>query len=196
MGWTSEMVAQTYNISRQKQDEYALISHMRAAKVSFSLFFLLSPAETELKHVAQALVDGVFAEEILPIELRGTVVSTDDTVRPNVSAEGLAALKPSFPEWGSASTTAGNASGVGDGAALCVLTTRARAEAEGYNVIAKFVGTAVVGVEPRHMGIAPIYAIPKVLAQTGLGKQDIDVYEVRAFSALRELFRGLGTIDQ
>ncbi|KAI0002103.1 3-ketoacyl-CoA thiolase [Russula vinacea] len=157
MGWTSEMVAQTYNISRQKQDEYALISHMRAAKAS---------------------ADGVFAEEILPIELRGTVVSTDDTVRPNVSAEGLAALKPSFPEWGSASTTAGNASGVGDGAALCVLTTRARAEAEGYNVIAKFVGTAVVGVEPRHMGIAPIYAIPKVLAQTGLGKQDIDVYEI------------------
>jgi acetyl-CoA acetyltransferase family protein len=95
-----------------------------------------------------------------------------------VSAEGLATLKPSFPDWGTASTTAGNASGVGDGAALCILTTRARAEAEGYNVIAKFVGAAVVGVEPRHMGIAPIYAIPKVLAQAGLGKRDIDVYEI------------------
>ena len=113
-----------------------------------------------------------------------------------MSAEGLAALKPSFPEWGNASATAGNASGVGDGAALCILTTRARAEAEGHNVIAKFVGTAVVGVEPRHMGIAPIYAIPKVLAQTGLVKQDVDVYEVRAFSPLHKLFRGLGTIDQ
>jgi len=157
MGWTSEMVAQTYNISRQKQDEYALISHTRAAK---------------------ALADGVFANEILPIELRGTVVSVDDTVRPNVSAEGLAALKPSFPEWGGASTTAGNASGVGDGAALCILTTRARAQAEGYDVLAKFVGTAVVGVEPRHMGVAPIYAIPKVLAQTGLDKEDVDVYEI------------------
>jgi acetyl-CoA acetyltransferase len=193
MGWTSEMVAQTYNISRQKQDEYALISHSRAAKVClvllpltlsfFVLFYpVLAPADTDQKHVAQALANGVFAEEILPIELRGTVVSEDDTVRPNVSAEGLAALKPSFPEWGGASTTAGNASGVGDGAALCILTTRARAEAEGYNVIAKFVGTAVVGVEPRHMGIAPIYAVPKVLAQTGLEKQDIDVYEVRGLS--------------
>jgi len=157
MGWTSEMVAQTYDISRQKQDEYALISHTRAAK---------------------ALAGGVFAEEVLPIELRGTVVSVDDTVRPNVSAEGLAALKPSFPEWGGASTTAGNASGVGDGAALCILTTRARAQAEGYDILAKFVGTAVVGVEPRHMGVAPIYAIPKVLAQAGLDKQDIDVYEI------------------
>jgi acetyl-CoA acyltransferase 1 len=85
---------------------------------------------------------------------------------------------------------------VGDGAALCILTTRERAEAEGYNVIAKYVGTAVVGVEPRHMGVAPIYAIPKVLALTGLEKQDIDVYEVRAFSPLRNFFRGLGAIDQ
>ncbi|KAH9984674.1 3-ketoacyl-CoA thiolase [Russula compacta] len=157
MGWTSEMVAQTYNISRQKQDEYALISHSRATK---------------------ALADGVFAEEILPIKLRGVVVSVDDTVRPNVSAEGLAALKPSFPEWGGASTTAGNASGVGDGAALCILTTRAHAQAAGYDILAKFVGTAIVGVEPRHMGIAPIYAIPNVLTQTGLDQQEVDVYEI------------------
>ncbi|KAH9969050.1 3-ketoacyl-CoA thiolase [Russula dissimulans] len=157
MGWTSEMLAQAYNISRQKQDEYALISHSRAAK---------------------AVAAGVFADEILPIELRGSLLSVDDTVRPNVTAEGLAALKPSFPEWGGASTTAGNASGVGDGAALCVLTTRARAEAEGYDVLAKFVGTAVVGVEPRHMGVGPIDAIPKVLAQAGLDMRDIDVYEI------------------
>ncbi|KAI9445300.1 3-ketoacyl-CoA thiolase [Lactarius indigo] len=157
MGWTSEMVSQTYKVSRQKQDEYALISHTRAAK---------------------ALADGVFSDEIIPIELRGAVVSVDDTVRPNVSAEGLTALKPSFPEWGDASTTAGNASGVGDGAALCILTTRARAEAGGLDILAKFVGTAIVGVEPRHMGIAPIFAIPKVLNQIGLSYEDIDVYEI------------------
>jgi len=132
------------------------------------------------------LADGVFSDEILPVELQGTVVSVDDTVRPNVSSEGLAALKPSFPEWGGASTTAGNASGVGDGAALCILTIRARAQAEGHDVLAKFVGTAIVGVEPRHMGVAPVYAIPKVLAQIGLDKQDIDVYEVQAlFLSLR-----------
>ena len=132
--------------------------------------------------IVQAQADGVFSDEIIPIELRGTMVSVDDTIRPNVSAEGLAALKSSFPEWGDASTTAGNASGVGDGAALCILTTRARAEAKGLDILAKFVATAIVGVEPRHMGIAPIYAIPKVLTQTGLNSQDIDVYEVSAFS--------------
>ena len=131
--------------------------------------------------IAQALAEGVFSDEIVPVELQGAVVSVDDTVRPNVSAEGLAALKPSFPEWGDASTTAGNASGVGDGAALCILTTRARAEAGGLDILAKFVGTAIVGVEPRHMGIAPIYAIPKVLDLTGLNYQDIDVYEVSEF---------------
>lgn len=130
------------------------------------------------------MADGVFAEEILPIKLRGVVVSVDDTVRQNVNAEGLAALKPSFPEWGRASTTAGNASGVGDGAALCILTTRAHAQAEGYDILAKFAGAAIVGVEPRHMGIAPIYAIPKVLTQTGLDQQEVDVYEVRAFFPL------------
>jgi acetyl-CoA acetyltransferase len=142
---------------------------------------LFSHAENETEVIAQALSDGLFAEEILPVELRGTVLSVDDTVRPNVSAEGLAGLKPSFPEWGNASTTAGNASGVGDGAALCILTTRAHAEAGGFDILAKFVGTAIVGVEPRHMGIAPVYAIPKVLEQTGLNLGDIDIYEVRSF---------------
>lgn len=143
---------------------------------------MVSFSKAEIKAgVAQALADGVFSDEILPIELRGAIVSVDDTVRPNVSAEGLATLKSSFPEWGDASTTAGNASGVGDGAALCILTTRARAKAEGLNILAKFVGTAIVGVEPRHMGIAPIYAIPKVLDQIGLNYQDIDIYEVSDF---------------
>ena len=165
----------------------AHFSHTRSKGLAFlpPLFPNFRHAEIDArKNDTQALADGVFADEILPVELRGTVVSVDDTVRPGVSAEGLAALKPSFPEWGGASTTAGNASGVGDGAALCILTTRARAQAEGYDVLAKFVGTAVVGVEPRHMGVAPIYAIPKVLAQTGLDKEDIDVYEVRAFLCL------------
>ncbi|KAI0271373.1 3-ketoacyl-CoA thiolase [Gloeopeniophorella convolvens] len=157
MGWTSEMVAQAYDVSRQKQDEYALISHTRASKAS---------------------AGGIFAKEILPIELRGAVVSVDDTVRPGVSAGGLAALKSSFPDWGHASTTAGNASGIGDGAALCVLTTRARAEKEGFEILAKFVGTTVVGVEPRYMGIAPVFAIPKIFQQHGLRHEDIDVYEI------------------
>lgn len=109
----------------------------------------------------------------------------------------MAALKPAFPQWGEASTTAGNASGVGDGAAMCILTTRERAEKEGMEIIGKWIGAAVVGamhcllelqhrhsfwatgVEPRHMGISPIYAIPKILEQHGLTKEDIDIFEAR-----------------
>ncbi|TFK57253.1 3-ketoacyl-CoA thiolase [Heliocybe sulcata] len=157
MGWTSEMVAQTYGVSRQKQDEYALISHTRAEK---------------------AVAQGIFSEEIIPIELKGAVVSVDDTVRPGVSMESLYKLKPVFPDWGEASTTAGNASGVGDGAALCIMTTRSRAEKQGLPILGKWVTSIVVGVEPRVMGIAPIPAVNKILEQTGLAKEDIDVYEI------------------
>ena len=176
-------------LSAEARRVRAHFTHTRCKGFHLSRFvYFCSPLSKTLKdpdgNAVQALADGVFAREILPIELRGTVLSVDDTVRPNVSAEALATLKPVFPEWGGASTTAGNASGVGDGAGLCILTTRERAKAEGYDVLAKFVGTAVVGVEPRHMGIAPIYAIPKILAQTGLEKRDIDVYEVRGFCSL------------
>ncbi|KAL4070980.1 Thiolase, N-terminal domain-containing protein [Scleroderma citrinum] len=157
MGWTAEMVAQTYRVSRQKQDEFALISHTRAS---------------------QALARGIFAAEILPVEVRGAVISVDDTVRPGVTVESLAALKPVFPDWGPASTTAGNASGIGDGAALCILTTRERAQKEGMKIIGKWIGSTVVGVEPKYMGIGPIAAIPKVLEQFGLTKEEVDVYEI------------------
>ncbi|KAG6874575.1 hypothetical protein C0993_000315, partial [Termitomyces sp. T159_Od127] len=125
-----------------------------------------------------AFSSGIFQDEIIPIEIKGTVYSKDDTIRPNVNAESLASLKPVFPNWGEASTTAGNASGVGDGAAICVLTTRERAQREGLSIVGKYVGSAIVGVEPRYMGISPIYAVPKVLSQLGLSKEDIDVFEI------------------
>ncbi|KAG2366574.1 3-ketoacyl-CoA thiolase [Suillus spraguei] len=157
MGWTSEMVAQTYKVLRQKQDEYALISHTRATK---------------------AMTTGIFSEEIIPVSIRGTVISVDDTIRPGVTMEMLSGLKPVFQDWGDAATTAGNASGIGDGAALCILTTRQRAEKENMEILGKWVGSAVVGVEPRYMGIGPIAAIPKVLTQVGLTKDDIDIYEI------------------
>ncbi|KAJ7110177.1 Thiolase, N-terminal domain-containing protein [Mycena epipterygia] len=157
MGWTSEMVAETYKVSRETQDKYALISHTRANEV---------------------LAKGIFADEIIPVELKGVVVSVDDTIRPGVTMQSLSALKPVFPNWGEASTTAGNASGVGDGAAICILTTRERAEREGMEILGKWVASSVVGVEPKYMGISPIFAIPKVLEQVGLKKEDIDVYEI------------------
>jgi len=110
--------------------------------------------------------------------LRGSVISVDDTIRKGTTAEGLSKLKPSFPDWGDASSTAGNTSGLGDGAALCILTTRERAEQEGLDILGKYVTSTFIGVEPRYMGIAPIAAIPKVLAQVGLTKDDVDVYEI------------------
>lgn len=105
-------------------------------------------------------------------------------MRPGVTLESLAKLKPVFLEGGA--STAGNSSGVGDGAALCVLTTRARAEKESWDVVGKYVASAFVGVEPRYMGISPAAAIPKLLAQTGLSKEDIDIWEVCIFLSYRE----------
>ncbi|KIY52557.1 thiolase [Fistulina hepatica ATCC 64428] len=157
MGWTSEMVAEHYKIPRRVQDEFALISHTRAS---------------------ESFTKGVFDREIIPVQIRGNVISKDDTIRVGVTMESLSGLKPVFPEWGESSTTAGNASGIGDGAALCVMTTRENAVKKGMEIIAKWVGSSVVGVEPRHMGIAPIAAVPKVLAQHGLKKEDVDVYEM------------------
>ncbi|CAL1695916.1 unnamed protein product [Somion occarium] len=157
MGWTSEMVAETYGVSRETQDQYALISHTRAEKASSQ---------------------GIFAQEIIPVEIRGRVISVDDTIRPGVTLESLSKLKPVFPDWGNATTTAGNASGVGDGAAICILTTRERAEKDGMEILGKYVASTFIGVEPRYMGIAPVFAIPKILQQTGLTKEDVDVFEI------------------
>ncbi|KIP11986.1 hypothetical protein PHLGIDRAFT_27604 [Phlebiopsis gigantea 11061_1 CR5-6] len=156
MGWTSEMVATAYDVSREKQDKYAYISHSRASN---------------------SILKGTFAEEIIPIEIQGKVISVDDTVRPGVTLESLATLKSAF-EWGDRRTTAGNASGVGDGAALCVLTTRKHAEDLGLPVLGKYISSTFVGVEPRYMGISPVAAVPKVLAQAGLTKEDVDVFEI------------------
>ncbi|EJD55494.1 putative 3-ketoacyl-CoA thiolase B, partial [Auricularia subglabra TFB-10046 SS5] len=163
MGWTNEMVAQHFKLSREKQDEYALRSHERAIKASAS---------------------GIFAEEILRLRIGEAIMDTDDTVRPGVTLEGLSKLKPAFTDWGGACTTAGNASGIGDGAAVLVITTRANAEKENMQVIAKWGGCVVAGVEPRYMGIAPVAAIPKLLKMTGLAKEDINVWEINeAFAA-------------
>ncbi|KAK7694615.1 hypothetical protein QCA50_001802 [Cerrena zonata] len=157
MGWTSEMVAETYGISREMQDQYAFISHSRAEKASS---------------------EGIYAQEILPVEIRGQTISVDDTIRPGVTMESLAKLKPVFPDWGNSTTTAGNASGVGDGAAICILTTRSNAERKGMEILGKWVASTFVGVEPRYMGISPAFAIPKILEQTGLKKEDVDIYEI------------------
>ena len=132
----------------------------------------------------QALKAGRFASEIIPIEIDGATISVDDTIRPGVTLKSLSVLKPVFPQWGpgeilgEGTTTAGNASGVGDGAALCILTTRSRAQKEGWDVLGKLVRSSIVGVEPRVMGIAPVVAVPKLLESAGLKKEDVDLWEI------------------
>ena len=165
MGITAENVAEKYGISREQQDELALASHNRAQ---------------------QAIEAGIFKEQILPVELKSrrgiTLFDTDEHVRLNCGIEELQKLRPVFKKDGT--VTAGNASGLNDAAAALVLMNRASAEAQGIQAMARLVDYAVVGVDPKIMGIGPVPAIRQILERQGLGVNDIDVYEVNeAFAA-------------
>ncbi|KAH8917714.1 thiolase [Atractiella rhizophila] len=162
MGWTSEMVAEDYDVSRERQDEYALRSVTLASESQKS---------------------GIFAQEILPIPARTeagetVTVSSDDGIRHGTTLESLAKLKPAFPDWGKARSTAGNTSQITDGAAAMFLMTRKKANELGLKPIAKYVAVAVAGVKPRVMGIGPVAAIPMLLDNTGLSKEDVDLWEI------------------
>ncbi|KAB5589647.1 Peroxisomal 3-ketoacyl-coA thiolase (Kat1) [Ceratobasidium theobromae] len=175
MGWTSEMVAQDFNITREKMDELALLSHNRASEAQKS---------------------GRFTEEIVPFKtiLKGedgstkeVVLDKDDGIRHGSTIEGMGKARSAFPDWGKARSTGANSSQVTDGAAAALLMRRSTAEKLGLadKIIAKHVATSVVGVEPKHMGIGPAYAIPKVLERTGLKISDIDLFEINeAFSSM------------
>ncbi|GKU08453.1 unnamed protein product [Fusarium langsethiae] len=174
MGITSENVATRYGIDRKAQDEFALLSHTRA-------------------NDAQA--EGRFTSEIVPIEYRivadgdgqnATVrVEADDTIRPGVTLEKLAKLKPAFIENGG--STAGNSSQISDGASAVILARRSWAEQRGLKPIARFLGTQVAGCEPDEMGIGPIHAIAQLYKYTGLSRQDIDIFELNEAFASQTL---------
>jgi acetyl-CoA C-acetyltransferase len=165
MGITAENVAEKWHISREDQDALAVQSHQRAAA---------------------AAAEGRFKEQILPIEITGrkgsTIVEADEQVRPGVSIEDMARLRPAFTKNGT--VTAGNASGVNDAAAAVVLATRDAAAARGLPSMGRLIAYSHVGVDPRYMGIGPVPAVRAVLAKAGLTLQDIDVFEVNeAFAA-------------
>ena len=175
MGVTAENVAEDFRVSRADQDELAAESHRRAA-------------------AAQAA--GYFTEQILPIEVPGrkgqvTVVDTDEHVRPSVSLEDMARLRPAFTKDGT--VTAGNASGVNDAAAAVVLASESFVSSSGLTPMGRLVGYAHAGVEPRIMGIGPVPATQKVLDRTGIKLDEIDVFEVneafaaQALAVVREL---------
>lgn len=165
MGQTSENVAKEFDISREAQDAFALNSHTKAS---------------------EAVKNGLFNEEIVPITLEdGTVVNKDDGIRAT-TLENLSKLRPAFGKNGR--STAGNSSQVTDGAAAVLLARRSIAEQYGLPIIARFVGFTVVGVPPRIMGVGPEKAIPEVLRRVGLSIEDIGIYEINEAFASQAIF--------
>jgi len=160
LGETAERVADQWHVSREAQDELALASQQRAAAAAAS---------------------GIFAEEIVPVSIpqrsgAPIVVDHDEHPRPDTNAAALAKLKPAFAADGT--VTAGNASGINDGAAALLVVESERARALGLKPYARIVATAVAGVDPSVMGAGPIPAIRKLLERTGLTVADIDRVEL------------------
>jgi len=165
MGITAENLAEKYAITREEQDELALLSNRRAVK---------------------AIDEGRFKDEIVPIEIKQKkkleIFDTDEHPRRDPTLEGLAGLKPAFKEGGT--VTAGNASGINDGAAGLLLMSKSKAALLGVPVMARILATATTGVEPEIMGIGPVSATEKALQKTGLSLDQIELIEVNeAFAA-------------
>jgi len=159
MAQTSDRVAAKYGVTREAQDAYALASQQRAA---------------------QAWASCRLSEEVVPVEVKTgkktVTVARDDHMRPDTTLEALAALPPSFGKGGM--VTAGNASGIVDGAAAVVVTSASRAKARGARPLARLVSWAAVGCEPELMGIGPAPAARKALARAGLEAGRIDLWEI------------------
>lgn len=169
MGDTAEKVAERYAITREEQDTFAVDSQRK---------------------VSSAIESGRLAQEIVPVEVIGrrkgviTVVDKDEHPRPGTNMESLARLKPAFRKDGKGTITAGNASGLNDGAAFEVFTKASVAKERGLDVMAKIVDFAIAGCDPNVMGLGPVYAINKVLSQNKLTLEDIDILEINeAFAA-------------
>src|SRR5207302_4310076 len=160
VGETGENVADRYDVSRDDQDAFALASQQRWAAA------------------AEA---GRFDEELMPV---GEVVR-DEHPRPETTLEKLAALKPAFRAGGS--VTAGNSSGINDGAAALVIASEEKARELGIEPLGTFVGSAVAGVEPRVMGIGQIPAVRKLLARTGVDSSQLDLVELNEAFASQSL---------
>ena len=165
MGVTAENIAELYNITREQQDEYALLSHQRAC---------------------QAMADGLFTNEIIPVEIKtrkGTqIVDTDEHPNPEASMEMAAKLKPVFKKDGT--VTAFNASSLNDGAAALILMSADKAKKLGLKPLARVVASASAAVEPRIMGMGPVPATLKALKYAGMTLNDIDYWELNeAFAA-------------
>jgi acetyl-CoA acyltransferase len=178
MGLTAENLVRKYGITREKADEFSYCSHQKALA---------------------AIAAGKFKDEIVPVEVRSTVVSngdgrggraktsakvfdTDEGPRADTSLDALAKLKPAFHAHGT--VTAGNSSQMSDGAAISVVMSADRARALGVKPLARFLAFATAGCPPEEMGVGPVFAIPKALRLAGLKLEQIDIIELNeAFAA-------------
>lgn len=165
MGVTAENLAEKYEISREEQDEFAVLSHKRAA---------------------EARESGRFGEEIVPVEVKTRketlTIDQDEHIKPDTSVEKISKLRPSFKKDGT--VTAANASGINDGAASVVVASEQAVKENNLKPIAEIVSWAVAGVDPSIMGIGPVPAIQKALDKAGLTINDMDIVEVNeAFAA-------------
>jgi acetyl-CoA C-acetyltransferase len=175
MGVTAENLADQYNITREEQDEFAAASQQKAER---------------------AVAEGIFRDEIVPIEVPvkgGTLtVDADEHPRPGTTAAALGKLRAAFRRDGG-TVTAGNASGINDGAAAIVLMSATKANARGLRTFGTVESYASVGVDPKIMGIGPVPAVRKALARAGLQLADIQLFELneafaaQSLSVLREL---------
>jgi 3-oxoadipyl-CoA thiolase len=178
LGETAEIVAERWNVSREDQDAFALESQRRALA---------------------AMGSGRLAQQLVPVTVPGrggaVVVDRDEHPRADTTAEGLAALRPAFREGGT--VTAGNASGINDGAAALVLVEAARARELGIRPLARVISTAVAGVDPSVMGIGPVPATRLALQRAGLTVADLDLVELNEAFASQSLacIRELGLDD-
>jgi acetyl-CoA acyltransferase len=183
MGVTAEVVAKRYNVSRQAQDEYSLLSQQRTGRAQQEGFFTHEIAPIA---VTRAVLDKKTGEAVREED---AVVSTDECNRPDTTLEGLAKLSPHFdPTSGQGSVTAGNSSQLSDGASATLLMSRERADALGVPYKMIYRGYAVTGLEPDEMGIGPVYAVPKLLRRQGLQVQDIDLWELNEAFAVQVVY--------
>lgn len=169
MGNTAEVVARRYQVTREMQDEFALLSQQRYGAAQSSGIF---DDEIVPMTVTMKKVDKESGEETL-VEV---VVDRDECNRPNTTLEGLAALKPVFEDDGT--VTAGNASQLSDGASMTLVMSAERAEQLGIEPMGIFRGFTVAACEPEEMGIGPVFAIPRLLKNAGLKQDDIDLWEL------------------
>lgn len=177
MGLTAEAVATEYAVSREDQDAFSFNSHVKAAKAIDEGYFKSGILPID--------VEQVFVDEKGKRQVKNYTVDTDDGVRRDTSLEGLAKLKPAFAVDGV--VTAGNSSQTSDGAAFVIVMSEKMVNELGLKPMARLVNCASAGVDPRLMGIGPIKAIPKVLAQAGMQLNNIDLIELNEAFASQSL---------